>query len=661
MPAPPTLSPAAGKADGKSEELFRKTENQFTISSRAIPSKENNKTREMAPSLEGVRKEKKRTAKRASLNKTNTTIPETDWMDSILKQSNNNGDTGEKPEEMEKERIDHIIEASLSASKDAARKIISSPTASLIDSSKKRGRKPTPINNVSKIEVESPKAEEAQSQNVFVRRRSRRQSICVDKFTPDTSLSRPKAKSVEKNNGNKHCWEIGSMKLVAAEIKKRSRDSSCSSENKSKRRKLNVSVAAAADKEPIEVIDEFIEDIWHVSVMTVNKEPVMRFLVKWDGFAPSENTLEPYEHVSDVLVLREYVQRKFDIHQDKIDFAIQQLSTDAEDLFDKYRAKPKNFILKKASEFDELFFKCNILAYIYTYEKIPQSSQFMRQLRYQTVISKFYKKMKQEQEIHKERIQKIIVNEGPNFRVTIENNINFRTFLPFKYRKSVDFPVKGNMKGCKCTNGCSKTSDCCPKQKGLEFVYDGDARLCASSHQMIVECNDFCSCDLSCPNRPKKSKASFCVFKTADRGWALKTMEAIPAGTFVIEYTGELIDQQEALKRSSGYNKNVNNYLFDLDYNETGEATYSIDATNEGNLSRFINHSCQANLQTWPAMSCNESSKLHRLYYFSLRPIKAGEELTVDYSGGVLNASNSPSKHAIPCKCKSPLCKGFMF
>jgi len=260
-------------------------------------------------------------------------------------------------------------------------------------------------------------------------------------------------------------------------------------------------------------------------------------------------------------------------------------------------------------------------------------------------------------------LKKVMRKEKDAFKVTVENLVDYDNVPKFKYLRKVKYEKTGFEFGCQCDNGCSKTSECCPKTMGNEFVYDIDGRICALSHQMIVECNAYCNCELSCPNRRKKTTASVCIFKTSDRGWALKTLESIPAGSFVIEYTGEVIDQAEALRRSTIYKQTENNYLFDLDYNEESEATYSIDATHQGNLSRFINHSCNANLQTWPVTSCNENPKMHRLYYFAMRNIRAGEELTVDYSGGILlnQPVPPPREDSLTCKCGAVNCKGYIF
>lgn len=449
---------------------------------------------------------------------------------------------------------------------------------------------------------------------------------------------------------------------VGLSPKKRKRpkldDSAVESQNSAKRQKAN-------DANPIVpksgvIVEEIIEEIWYINVEKVNSEFTPRFLVKWDGFPPSENTLEPFEHVSHAECLQEYVKRKFEMHQERIDEAMANLLKEAHGQYENYLKKPKTFILKKLSKFDVLKYKCHLLGLIYTYDKLPTASTFLKQLRYQNILYQFYLKSQREKTENKEFLKTIVKKEKLN--VKAENSIDYDPVPSFSYLMKVENPFKKKLKfGCECPEGCSKDSNCCPKMRKVNFVYDVDERICALSHQMIVECNDYCKCDKTCLNRPKKTQVSLCIFKTADRGWALKALDAIPSGTFVVEYVGELIDQSQAKKRTRIYNKIGVTYLFDLDYNVKGEATYSIDATHKGNLSRFINHSCAANLQTWPATSCNENRDMHRLYYISLRAIRAGEELTVDYSGGVINPSKKPPKDAIPCKCGSEICKGYIF
>lgn len=61
------------------------------------------------------------------------------------------------------------------------------------------------------------------------------------------------------------------------------------------------------------------------------------------------------------------------------------------------------------------------------------------------------------------------------------------------------------------------------------------------------------------------------------------------SGTFVDEYMGEVIDQDEMIKRMKLKVYIHNNYMVQLRHDEI------IDATRKGNITRFINHSCDPN------------------------------------------------------------------
>jgi len=61
------------------------------------------------------------------------------------------------------------------------------------------------------------------------------------------------------------------------------------------------------------------------------------------------------------------------------------------------------------------------------------------------------------------------------------------------------------------------------------------------------------------------------------------------SGTFVDEYMGEVIDQSEMIFRMKKLLYKNNNYMVQLKHDEI------IDATRKGNITRFINHSCEPN------------------------------------------------------------------
>lgn len=83
------------------------------------------------------------------------------------------------------------------------------------------------------------------------------------------------------------------------------------------------------------------------------------------------------------------------------------------------------------------------------------------------------------------------------------------------------------------------------------------------------------------------------IFKSDDgRGWGVKALEKIPKGRFVVEYVGEIVTSDEAIRRSNlGLNPFHKTYLFDLQYGEGADYEYVVDGAKFGNVSHFINHS----------------------------------------------------------------------
>jgi len=109
--------------------------------------------------------------------------------------------------------------------------------------------------------------------------------------------------------------------------------------------------------------------------------------------------------------------------------------------------------------------------------------------------------------------------------------------------------------------------------------------------------------------------------------------QRIPANRKVIEYTGERLNRRQAAERAD----DRLTYLFAVD------DYWTLDGAVGGSGAELINHSCDPNL-------VSRVMKGH-VIYMSLRSIRPGEELTVDY-----NFTKRGSK--TPCSCGSPQCRG---
>ncbi|TKY87973.1 hypothetical protein EX895_003069 [Sporisorium graminicola] len=98
------------------------------------------------------------------------------------------------------------------------------------------------------------------------------------------------------------------------------------------------------------------------------------------------------------------------------------------------------------------------------------------------------------------------------------------------------------------------------KAPGLEFIYNADGRIRMKDVPVgtpIFECNKFCSCSASCKIRvvQKGKKVPLAFWKTESKGWGIKTLADLPAGTFVGSYGGELLNDQESERRADAYEK----------------------------------------------------------------------------------------------------------
>ncbi|GMF33718.1 unnamed protein product [Phytophthora fragariaefolia] len=92
---------------------------------------------------------------------------------------------------------------------------------------------------------------------------------------------------------------------------------------------------------------------------------------------------------------------------------------------------------------------------------------------------------------------------------------------------------------------------------------------------------------------------------------------------FVLEYTGELISDDEAERRGAIYDRQLVSYLFGVN------SEYVVDAARKGNKAKFANHKAkeEANLDVKIIASNGE----HRIGLFAREAIEVGAELFFDY------------------------------
>ncbi|KAI9209813.1 uncharacterized protein BJ171DRAFT_485101 [Polychytrium aggregatum] len=166
---------------------------------------------------------------------------------------------------------------------------------------------------------------------------------------------------------------------------------------------------------------------------------------------------------------------------------------------------------------------------------------------------------------------------------------------------------------------------------------------------LFIECSEAdCPSGEYCLNRrfQRKEYAPIQVFKTEKKGWGLRTKADLKAGSFVIEYCGEILPRSVFLKRIRQYHETGAKHFYFMSL----KSDEIIDASQKGNIARFMNHSCNPNcvLQKWVVET------QVRIGIFTLKDVKAGSELTFDYK------FERYGDKAQACFCEEPNCKGII-
>ena len=126
----------------------------------------------------------------------------------------------------------------------------------------------------------------------------------------------------------------------------------------------------------------------------------------------------------------------------------------------------------------------------------------------------------------------------------------------------------------------------------------------------------------------------------------------IPKGTELIEYRGKRLTHAQADRLYANTTDTGHTFLFTLN------DRYVIDANSDGNIARWINHSCKPNCRALLEEDEGGDRRKDRVLIETLRPLAAGEELTYDY-GIVLDERITPRLKAIwACRCGARNCSG---
>nr|XP_033327468.1 probable histone-lysine N-methyltransferase CG1716 [Megalopta genalis] len=189
--------------------------------------------------------------------------------------------------------------------------------------------------------------------------------------------------------------------------------------------------------------------------------------------------------------------------------------------------------------------------------------------------------------------------------------------------------------------------DCFLTEEDIERGELGCGEDCLN-RLLMIECGPRCVVGDRCTNkRFQNCEYAKCeVFRTEKKGFGLRAMVDLLAGEFIMEYVGEVVDPKDFRRRAKEYSKDKNKHYYFMAL----KSDQIIDATMKGNVSRFINHSCDPNSET---QKWTVNGEL-RIGFFNKKFIAAGEEITFDYH------FQRYGKEAQKCFCEAPNCRGWI-
>eukprot|EP00916_Digyalum_oweni_P016670 GHVL01027325.1.p1 GENE.GHVL01027325.1~~GHVL01027325.1.p1 ORF type:complete len:1051 (+),score=213.93 GHVL01027325.1:376-3153(+) len=156
---------------------------------------------------------------------------------------------------------------------------------------------------------------------------------------------------------------------------------------------------------------------------------------------------------------------------------------------------------------------------------------------------------------------------------------------------------------------------------------------CLNAFQ-YTECNSY-NCGLplaqqatNCRNRAftKKLFKNIKVVPTPGKGSGVMAQCNIAKGEFVYEYVGEVLNRDQWIDRAQQLNmmRTTHWYMMEMSH---PEGPFIIDASQQGNIARYINHSCNPNCQADRWIVNGDS----RIGITARRDIAIGEEICYNY------------------------------
>ncbi|EGT35496.1 hypothetical protein CAEBREN_01406 [Caenorhabditis brenneri] len=197
-------------------------------------------------------------------------------------------------------------------------------------------------------------------------------------------------------------------------------------------------------------------------------------------------------------------------------------------------------------------------------------------------------------------------------------------------------------------------------------------------------CSDECACEGNCDNNslliPLRHLFPLEIFQSdKDIGFSVRSPVFIPAGTPVMEFTGEIVERatlyglsEELADEHAAYSiqwnyhddwqfhKFFNSLNFTDEYKELLARLYKkkfyIDPTNIGNVGRMIAHSCCPNLEVLRVYRKSLSPAHVSLIMVTIEDVYPGTPFSFDYGAGYKVSKDTYLTTV--CKCRLFSCQG---
>ncbi len=135
--------------------------------------------------------------------------------------------------------------------------------------------------------------------------------------------------------------------------------------------------------------------------------------------------------------------------------------------------------------------------------------------------------------------------------------------------------------------------------------------------------------------------------RSSIHGMGVYVVEPIRAGETIVEIVGERISSEESDRRYEEKDTEPGHtFMFYVDEDTV------VDCGVNGNVSRFINHSCEPN--------CEAVDDDGRIFLEALRDIEVGEELVFDYRLTWDSGDDPEDLKIYLCRCGARSCRGTM-